>query len=214
MAAYLVGRHGSLRQATLVATTVTATHTTGVLLLGVLVSSSAVIAPERLYPWLGALSGVLLVAVGIAMLRGVQRRRSAARAHEHAHAHGHHHDHDHGHSHGGRWHTHAPPARMDRTGLLAMGFVGGLLPSPSALVVLLGAIALGRAWFGVVLVVAYGAGMALTLTAIGLLLVRGREAIGRRLPRLLALESVMPVATGTVVLAVGGFLAVRGLVAI
>ena len=103
---------------------------------------------------------------------------------------------------------------MDRTGLLAMGFVGGLLPSPSALVVLLGAIALGRAWFGVVLVVAYGAGMALTLTAVGLLLVRGREAISRRLPRLLVLESAMPMLTGAVVLVVGGFLAVRGITAI
>jgi len=103
---------------------------------------------------------------------------------------------------------------MDRTGLLAMGFVGGLLPSPSALVVLLGAIALGRAWFGVVLVVAYGAGMALTLTAVGLLLVRGREVISRRLPRLLVLESAMPMLTGAVVLVVGGFLAVRGITAI
>ena len=220
MAAYLVGRHGSLKQASLVAVTVTATHTTGVLLLGVLVSSSALIAPERLYPWLGAISGAMLVAVGGAMLRSARKRRAADRAHAHAHDHGHdhehhrEHEHDDGHSHGGRWHTHAPPARMDRTGLLAMGFVGGLLPSPSALVVLLGAIALGRAWFGVVLVVAYGAGMALTLTTVGLLLVRGREAISRKLPRLLALEAAMPALTGTVVLVVGTLLAVRGITAI
>ena len=61
-----------------------------------------------------------------------------------------------------------------------MGFAGGLVPSPSALVVLLGAIALGRVWFGVLLVIAYGAGMAATLTGAGLLLVRAREAIDRR----------------------------------
>jgi ABC-type nickel/cobalt efflux system permease component RcnA len=80
--------------------------------------------------------------------------------------------------------------------------------------VLLGAIALGRAWFGVVLVVAYGAGMALTLTTVGLVLVRGREVISRKLPRLLALESAMPVLTGAVVLVVGSFLAFRGITAI
>ena len=214
MAAYLVGRHGSLKQASVVALTVTATHTTGVLLLGVLVSSSALVAPERLYPWLGAASGAMLVAIGAVMLRAAQARRARAAAHARAHEHGHHHDHDHGHSHGGRWHTHEPPARMDRTGLLAMGFVGGLLPSPSALVVLLGAIALGRAWFGVVLVVAYGAGMALTLTGVGLLLVRGRDTLSRRLPRLVALEPVLPAITGTVVLVVGTFLAYRGIAAI
>jgi nickel/cobalt exporter len=56
--------------------------------------------------------------------------------------------------------------------VLAMGFAGGLTPSPSAIVVLLGAAAVGRAWFGVLLVVAYGAGMAVTLTGVGMILAR------------------------------------------
>jgi nickel/cobalt transporter (NicO) family protein len=51
-----------------------------------------------------------------------------------------------------------------------MGFAGGLVPSPSALVVLLGAVGLGRAWFGLLLVTAYGLGLAITLTAAGLLI--------------------------------------------
>jgi ABC-type nickel/cobalt efflux system permease component RcnA len=55
-----------------------------------------------------------------------------------------------------------------------MGVAGGLVPSPSALLVLLGATALGRAWFGVLLVIAYGVGMAVTLTVAGLLLLRPR----------------------------------------
>ena len=73
----------------------------------------------------------------------------------------------HTHSHGGRAHSHAPidPERpLHWRSLVAMGFAGGMVPAPSALVVLLGAIALGRTWFGVVLVVAYGLGMAATLT--------------------------------------------------
>src|SRR5205823_203371 len=183
-------------------------HTAGVLLLGLLVSSSTLVAPERLYPWLGAAAGGLLVAVGATMLLARRRDRSR-RAHVHGHGHHDHgHDHDNGHRHGGRWHTHTPPPpdrALRPASLLAVGFVGGLLPSPSALVVLLGAIALGRTWFGVLLVVAYGTGMALTLAGAGLLLVRGRVALdrrlarGRRLPALLALESALPAITAVVI---------------
>jgi nickel/cobalt transporter (NicO) family protein len=111
-----------------------------------------------------------------------------------------------------------------------MGFAGGLVPSPSALVVLLGAIALHRAWFGVLLVVAYGAGMAGTLTGAGVALVRARAAIDRRAlatagapgaarrrpgpawfdRAVLSLSRALPLATAGVLLLVGLFLAARG----
>src|SRR5205823_984135 len=143
MAAYLVGQRGSMRQAALIGLTVTATHTAGVLALGLALSVSSLVAPERLYPWLGLASGVLLAFIGAGLLRRAVR----ARKHRHAHHHHHHgHDHDHGPDHDGE----AAPVRT--RALVAMGFAGGLVPSPSALVVLLGAMALGRAWFGVVLV--------------------------------------------------------------
>ena len=94
---------------------------------------------------------------------------------------------------------------------------GGLVPSPSAIVVLLGAIALGRAWFGVALVVAYGLGMAVTLTGAGILLVRARGAIERRLEnarpgseRLASLAAVLPVVTASCIIVAGLFLAFRG----
>ena len=72
--------------------------------------------------------------------------------HEHRHPHGHDHPHEHGHAHS---HPHRPveAEATSRRGLIAIGLAGGLLPSPSALLVLLGAIALGHAWFGVALVV-------------------------------------------------------------
>ena len=100
-------------------------------------------------------------------------------------------------------------------GLVAMGFAGGLVPSPSALVVLLGAIALGRAWFGVVLVVVYGMGMAATLTGAGLLLVRARALLDRRSrqprrPRLASLARLLPVASSSVIVVMGLFVAARG----
>ncbi|MEV6726421.1 nickel transporter [Streptomyces xanthochromogenes] len=79
-------------------------------------------------------------------------------------------------------HHHGPARRQGRSGLIGMGIAGGLVPSPSALVVLLGAVALGRTAFGVLLVIAYGLGMAATLTAAGLLLVRLRDHLEARTP--------------------------------
>ena len=128
--------------------------------------------------------------------------------------------HDHGaataHSHGGRVHSHEPIDPSNPIGwkaLVAMGFAGGLVPSPSALVVLLGAIALGRAWFGLVLVVAYGLGMAGMLTGAGLLLVRARSLLERRVRhrpgRLVTVAHLLPTATAVVIVIVGVVLASR-----
>jgi ABC-type nickel/cobalt efflux system permease component RcnA len=233
MAAYLVGQRGSPRQAALVGLTVTATHTLGVLILGIVLSTSTVIAPERLYPWLGLASGLLLAGVGAGLLRRAMRSRRHARHHAHDHhAHDHHdrdhhaHDHAQTHTHGGQAHSHAPidPERpLHWRSLVAMGFAGGLVPAPSALVVLLGAMALGRTWFGVVLVVAYGLGMAVTLTLAGLLLLRARRVLERRAARsgsteergaprisVIGIARAVPLATSSLIVVVGLYLAARG----
>jgi ABC-type nickel/cobalt efflux system permease component RcnA len=180
MAAYLVGLRGTVRDAAVVGGTVTLTHTAGVLTLGLVLSTTRALAPERLYPLLGVASGLLLAALGVGVLR-----RTLARGRAHAHPGGHHHDHDHGHDHGhdhdhphGHGHDHGA-GRPRARDLVALGFAGGLSPSPSALVVLLGATAIGRAGLGAVLVLAYGVGMALTLTAAGLALVHARGLLGR-----------------------------------
>ncbi len=183
-------------QALLVASTVTLTHTAGVLALGVALSASTALAPERIYPWLGLASGLLLASVGVTLLR------RAVRAARPRHAHGHPHQHRDG----------RPPGWR---GLMPMGFAGGLVPSPSALVVLLGAIALGRAWFGVLLVLAYGAGMAMTLTGAGLLLVHARAALDRRAsaparPGIASLSRVLPLVSAAAIIVVGLFLAAQG----
>jgi ABC-type nickel/cobalt efflux system permease component RcnA len=196
MAAYLLGLRSSLSQALLVASTVTLTHTAGVLALGVALSASTALAPERIYPWLGLASGLLLASVGVTLLR------RAVRAARPRHAHGHPHQHRDG----------RPPGWR---GLMPMGFAGGLVPSPSALVVLLGAIALGRAWFGVLLVLAYGAGMAMTLTGAGLLLVHARAALDRRAsaparPGIASLSRVLPLVSAAAIIVVGLFLAAQG----
>jgi nickel/cobalt exporter len=107
------------------------------------------------------------------------------------------------HEHGGRAHTHLPPGatgtRVTWRGLLALGVSGGLIPCPSALVLLLGAVALGRVGFGIVLVIAFSFGLAILLTAIGLLMVYAQRLFARfsfeaRVPRLLPVASALVMA--------------------
>jgi hypothetical protein len=99
----------------------------------------------------------------------------------------------------------ATSAGLGLRSLIAMGFAGGLVPSPSALVVLLGAVALGRTWFGVLLVIGYGAGMACTLTGVGFALARWRSVIDRRLAGRVGglFKGVMPVVTASLIVVVG-----------
>ena len=112
---------------------------------------------------------------------------------------------------------HAPiDLRLGWRSLLGIGFAGGLVPSPSALLVLLGAIALGRTWFGLLLVTAYGLGMATMLTTAGLVLLRARVWFERRAVRrthasirLVAFARLAPIVTSATIVVVGLTLAVR-----
>jgi nickel/cobalt transporter (NicO) family protein len=207
MAAYLVGLGGTLRQAATIGATVTLTHTAGVLLLGLVLTTSRAVAPERVYPWLGLGSGLLLAGVGIGLL--VRARPG----HGHPHPHGHDHPFPHHHDHRGA--TPGAGRPVGWRGLVALGLAGGLVPSPSAVVVLLGGIALGQAWFGVALVLAYGLGMATTLTGVGLLLAHLRTRMDGRLrvpagSVLGRLGRLLPAATASVIVLVGLGLAASG----
>jgi nickel/cobalt exporter len=192
VAAYLVGRRGTPWHAAALGAIVTATHTIGVFALGlVTLALSAFIVPEQLYPWLNLVSGVLVVAIGATVFRSRLRHRG----HTHDHSHGHHH------------HEHEAPSRRS---LVAVGITGGLLPCPSALVVLLAAISLHRVAFGMLLIVAFSAGLALSITGIGLIAVFAKQIFKRasfegRLVRLL------PAASALVILAAGLAMTVRAL---
>jgi len=193
VAAYLVGRRGTPWHAAALGAIVTATHTIGVFALGlVTLALSAFIVPEQLYPWLNLVSGVLVVAIGATVFRSRFRHR------------GHTHDH----------HSHAsgpgPGTGPSRRSLVAVGITGGLLPCPSALVVLLAAISLHRVAFGMLLIVAFSAGLALSITGIGLVAVYAKQIFKRasfegRLVRLL------PAASALVILAAGLAMTARAL---
>src|SRR5205823_2623766 len=168
--AYLIGRRGTVRDAAALGAIVTVTHTVGVFGLGlVTLLLSQWIVPDRLYPWLNLVAGLSVVLIGLAVLRA----RARDWLHARAHAHGHHHDHHH--------HQHdTPEPGTGWRGLLAVGVSGGILPCPSALVVLLAAISLHRVAFGLVLIVAFSLGLALSITGIGLAAVLAKRAFGRR----------------------------------
>jgi len=189
LAVYLAGRRRRIRDVLAIGGTVTLSHTGGVLALGLLLSTSAAFVGERLLGYLGLASGLIVAAVGVGML--VKSLRG--------HRHHHHHHHDHHHHHG-----------EGKFSLAGIGLAGGLVPSPSALVVLLGAIGLGRTGFGVLLVVAYGVGMALTLTAAGLLLITVQQRI--RIP--FRIPVAAPTLTAGLVTIVGLGLALRAVVAV
>jgi nickel/cobalt exporter len=161
MAFYLVDqRRRSWRSAAVVGSTVTLSHTASVLALGLLVTAGSPVVPDTLYPWLRVLSGLLILVLGVALLRGALRGRAQAPLHGHSHGH------QHGHSH--------EPASTARTtpgrgSVLSLGVAGGLVPSPSALILLLVGVEAGRPWFGAVAVLAFGVGMALTLCLVGLM---------------------------------------------
>ncbi len=195
VAGYLVGTRGRPRDAVLLGGTVTLTHTAGVFALGlVTLLLSRFVVPERLYPWLTLVSGVLVVAVGLSVLLARLRGRP-----------GHHHDDRHAHQHHHHHHEHEP---LTSRGIVGVGVAAGILPCPSALVVLLSAIALHRVGFGIVLILAFSLGLAATITGIGLVAVLARRAFGR-----VSLEGrlvrTLPAVSALVILCVGVVITAR-----
>jgi nickel/cobalt transporter (NicO) family protein len=183
VAAYLVGTRGTARHAAALGATVTVTHTAGVLLLGVVaLTLSAFVLPEQLYPWLNLASGLLVVVVGAAVLRQRARRQ---RAHHHHHHHRH-------------------PEDLSTRGILAMGASAGLIPCPSALVVLLAAVAQNQLALGLVMIVAFSLGLAATLTALGIAVVHAT-----RLPVPGRVAAVLPAASALLIVGVGVMLTFR-----
>ena len=167
--AYLVGQRGTPWHAALLGLIVTATHTFGVFTLGfVTLALSQFVVPDHLYPWLNLVSGLLVVSIGASVLASRWR-------HSRAHAHGHEHHHHHHHAAEPGVESGAPSFRS----LFAVGVSGGLLPCPSALVVLLAAISLHRVVFGLVLIVAFSSGLALSITGVGLVAVLARRVFSR-----------------------------------
>ncbi len=198
--AYLVGSRSNAQHALFLGLIMTITHTAGIFALGlVTLGTSQFILTEQLYPWLSVISGVLVTVIGLNLF--ISRLQGTQVSHSHDHVHSHEHSHDLHHHHE---HSHLPPhgASMKWSSLLALGISGGLLPCPSALVVLLSAIAMGRIGFGLALVSAFSLGLAAVLTGIGLILVYAKnrfEHLPLQIPRI----KMLPVASALCITLIG-----------
>ena len=237
--AYLVGSRGTPRHAAFLGFTVTVTHTVGVFMLGfATLYASRFIVPERLFPILSLISALLVLGMGIALL--VPRARTALQALGHsaqrpasapanalvfhptslpagaARV-------GHGlllvHSHGGKMHSHLPPGaaaeRISWRGLLALGVSGGLVPCPSAMVLLLAAVALNKTAYGMLLVLSFSIGLAVTLTLVGLMFLYARNRFGRprmgaRWPHLLPVVSAGTITVVGIALCFGALRSLSG----
>ena len=192
-AAYLVGERGRVRDAAVLGSTVAVMHTGSVLALG-LALWSATRRPDaaRLTATIGLATGLVFASLGAWLLVRRWRERTAPHAAEHGH-------------------THVVARKpLSREGLVALGAAGGLLPSPSALLVLLTALSLGRVGYGLGLIAAFSAGLAATLTAIGIAVLRGRDVVHNRAgARLHGLVHRAPVLGAGVVLALGVTISTR-----
>jgi ABC-type nickel/cobalt efflux system permease component RcnA/hydrogenase/urease accessory protein HupE len=244
--AYLIGARSTPWHAVYLGLTVTLTHTLGVFVLGLIaLFASQYVLPEQLYPWLGTVSGLIVVGLGLYMLS--QRLgpliagRKGQHHHHHDHSHHHHHehthhaderhhthfhvhehsgkaDHNHTHDHHGHdnhghhdhshdhAHSHLPPGAdggpVSWRSILLLGVSGGLLPCPSALVLLLAAVSMNRAGFGMALVVAFSFGLAAVLTVVGLLFVKGSTVV-QHVPRFTVWQRYLPVASALVITVLG-----------
>ena len=138
----------------------------------------------------------------------------SAVAHTHSHeksAHSHSHDHGHEHSHGGLTHTHdghthshVVEGEISMKSLIALGASGGLVPCPSALVLLLAAVSVGRTGFGLLLLISFSLGLALVLMATGLAVLYAKRFFPERKDRTShPFFRIMPVISAAVILLIG-----------
>jgi nickel/cobalt exporter len=214
VAAYLVGSRGTARHAVLLGVVVTAAHTAGVYLLGVVtLYASRYIVPEQLYPWLGAISGLSVAGLGIFIFL----KHLTGETGDHSHAPGEQHSH---------WflsmfkaHTGTEPGKratisdgskpaapaLSLRELCMLGITGGIVPCPAALVVLLSAFSLHRIGFGLFLITAFSFGLAAVLVIIGLTMVYAKRMMSSRVRASEAAVRYLPILSSgfMVVLGVG-----------
>jgi nickel/cobalt exporter len=229
-AAYIVGARGKPIDAVILGIFVTLSHTSGIVLVGVLASlGSTWLRPQRIEAYLAVAVGILVIVLGLWMLwaqrdlvalaMGEAGERADADAPDHSHgqAHGQPHGHGHGepvvwHSHGfGKVHAHrldvVAENRPKLPVLLALGIAGGLLPDPAALALLLGALSSGKVLLGLVTVVVFSVGFAATLVVVGIVAARVGEKVLDWLASIWMIR--LQIATSLLIVGMGVVLTIR-----
>lgn len=239
MAAFIIAVRGTPIQAVLLGISAALSHSIIVWILAALaLTYGDRMIGERLEPYFVAGSGVLIACIGLYMLvRTVQARRGHRGMHGEAHHHHHHHSHDHPHGHS---HDHAHPhphshehspahndahawahareierrfASGKATNLQTIGFglVGGLIPCPAAITVLLLCLGVGKVWLGVGMVASFSIGLAVTLVAVGLAAALGSRFARKTFSGSDRFLALAPYLSGGLIFLVGLYMATSGL---
>jgi nickel/cobalt exporter len=196
-AAYIVGARGKPIDAVILGIFVTLSHTSGIVLVGVLASlGSGFLRPQRIEAWLAVAVGLMVLVLGLWMLwtqRGLLALAMGGAPPDREHGHRHDNDdgrhHHHGAADGAIWHSHGfgkvhahridavTDGRPQLPVLLALGVAGGLVPDPAALALLLAALAGGKVLIGLLIVVVFSLGFAATLVAVGIAAAKAGEKV-------------------------------------
>lgn len=191
VAAYLVGSRGTVKHAIWLGLITTVTHTISVFGLGLIALFAAQYwLPEQIYPVISLLSGITICGIGFWLLD------------EHIYPTGdEHHHHGHGHSHG-----HDEKSETTLRSLTTLGIAGGLVPCPSALVLLLSAIALHKTIYGILLLLTFSLGLAIVLTLVGLVVVYGQDQLYQLPQNKLTVQ--LPIVSAICVITIGSAIAI------
>ena len=186
MAVLALAERGRRREIYRLGLTMGATHTLGVFVLGALLILGSSFVPSSIIPMLGIISGSSIVVIGLFYILkfiGHQKLHRVSEPHHHENV---------------------------SSGRIAfLGVIGGMVPTPTALTVMVGTAALGTAWYGVLLVVSYGVGMTLVLIFTGRVLQRAHlfvEGLADSKGGAARLLKVAPVAAATLQVIAGCFL--------
>ena len=208
----LVGSRATIKQAAILAASLTFAHTVGVFVLGVVLFFAAGFVSESIYPWITLISGVAVAFIGA---RNLARNVAARRAHDHGagHEHGFTADHHHGEGdEGGHSHTIPGDGPIDFRGAIVAAMSGGVAPCPAAIVVMLAALRLHQLGYGLLLIVVFSMGLAAVLTGLGIAVVHGASWLSRsgRFNRVVAAG---PLLSATLISLVGAVMVGQGFVA-
>ena len=183
--AYLVGSNSTLVQALMLSVVVTLTHTLGIFALGLLVLlADRYLLPEQLYYIFTLLSGIVISVIGFWQLE------SYFNPHQHEH-------------------HHSYPNQTSN--LISLGIAGGLIPCSEALILLLGAVALHRAVYGLELVAAFSLGLGMTLTVVGAIAIYCRQWLDS-LPQFKNIRTYFPLVSAVVISIVGLILTTEAII--
>jgi ABC-type nickel/cobalt efflux system permease component RcnA len=179
VSAYFIGSQGTAQQAVLLGLTITFTHTLSIFLLGAIaLFASQYVLPEQSYPVLSFVSGLTIGIVGLSLLR--KRLHSDSHCHSHTHAHS--------------------PTSL--SSLVKLGIAGGLIPCPSALVMLLSAVALHQISYGLFLVGGFSLGLASVLVILGVVAIYARQWL-ERLPQTDQVLQKLSILSAIVIMIIG-----------